>query len=103
MNMGLEEMAKAMGEAYESGVADERKRHELRKWDTMPDIEGDYWFSGKYRGYGFADGEWIETRRPIINHVVSDGTVDDGEFSWSRETMSGIWIGPIPNPFQEAA
>ncbi len=95
--------AESFEQGYAAGIAYEKEDKELRKWDTLPDVEGWYWFSGKYRQYGFEDGYWVETRRPQIQNIVSDGTVDGGEFSWSRETMIGIWIGPLPDPFQEAA
>ena len=72
-----------------SGATEYVRADTLRRWDTMPDVEGWYWFSGKYRQYGFEDGYWVETLRPQILSIVSDVTVDgfevDGSNSVGRE------------------
>lgn len=100
-------------EGYERGVADERKRHELREWVDMykkiPDKDGWYWFNGKY--FDTSTDEWNPMEPPEVRGswrewcgmlYVSDGYCEyiagDG---FDADEIWGEFRGPIPNPFEE--
>ena len=81
----------------------ERKRHELRVWDEMPDVEGWYFF----RGSANVSYE-AESLSEYYDTIVYVERNDFGEYyidhcgNWHTKIISGTFYGPIPNPFEEA-
>ena len=89
---------------YERGVAAERKRHELRVWEEMPDVEGWYWFKGETwidRLCTTCDPIWRDTSIDMV-HVISGANYFE-DYPFMEEQIRGTWRGPIPNPFEEAS
>ncbi len=73
--------------------------HKLRRWDTMPDEDGWYFFEGSQAGpddYGdgatVRDVYWIDEDFIEYWESVSDA---------HHTQLVGTWYGPIPNPFEE--
>ena len=90
------------------------KRHELRRWDTMPDVEGWYWLNGKYKVIPYGSVT-LDIEPPEFNatwHGYSGmckvTTSPSGNTAWlgdegdayDDDDLMGTFLGPIPNPFK---
>lgn len=89
---------------YSRGVADERARHALREWDSVPNASDWYWFDGETMGEW--PGEWDKRQTIVYVYASSPGGYErveiDGKEYEVRE-FRGTFRGPIPNPFEQEA
>ena len=92
-------------EGFGEGQLDERKRRTLRKWDTLPNICGWYWFDGVVEWHNPETLRW----EPVFNAETRElvFVTENEQETWfgdtrDREACKGAWYGPLTPPWEEA-
>lgn len=94
-------------DGYDEGQLDERKRQALRKWDTVPDVDGWYWFDGEYSRMVYAEVWHMEPPEDIWKKhrgmVLVEGEfmyAESGEYECDESRIIGTLYGPLTPPWE---
>lgn len=94
---------------YWRGVEDERGFHKLTEWDSVPDVDGWYWFKARYintdpyhigeKEYRYKIDEPMDGICRIGNGFYGEGIYCGPDYFEPSHMHECTFHGPIPNPF----
>lgn len=89
--------AKGWSDGTKSGMAYEIDRNTLKRWDSVPDVDGWYWFKGEVYEYG----RWLTIDGIFdIDDPETGMAYASGNHSYVMGDMRGTWYGPITQPWE---
>lgn len=74
----------------------------MRKWDTMPDVAGWYWFDGEMVDK-FIPSEWMRVQTLVAQHPDAEKKywASRNGKRYEIDEMRGTWYGPLTPPWED--